>query len=358
MQQCVESVFRPIRSIFLLCLRTFWYCFREPKSFHQEKVHADSTRLVLRDNSDDINNNTPPKGPLIAFSYGGMLWAYYLGVIACLRDHFDIVGSNPCFSGVSAGTSAVLTMFLELSIEQGFDCGLGWQRLFDNRPLKYWFLSTSQILNMITDKFTSFGMDDKVLAEQYKKFGGSEAIYFGVSALEWDWAHFWTLNTSHVLLDDFKSLKQMFYAGLCSMRSIPFFRSIGCYDGSYVLDGALTSNYSIPSKYQFDGEDKVIRIAVLNHKSIPATIKPTENFEWNEWITSGDLVDNLQRFERGYRDAACIGSLVECVRKGLVWKHGIQWESIRDGKGLGDWEDHLDERVEQWNGRIRKYFET
>lgn len=364
MEEHVESVLRPIRSAFLVCLRAFWYCFREPKSFRQkEKDNYDRSTTLLLNDGPDYRTPAPPKGPLIAFSYAGMLWAYYLGVIGCLRDHFDIHASNVCFSGISAGTSAVLTMFLDLSIEQGFDCGLGWQQLFDNRPLKYWFISTSEILQMIMKKFTSFGIDNDVLHGQYKKFGGSDAIHFGVTALKWKWRRFWRMNTFHVLLNDFKSLKQMCYAGLCSTRTIPFFRTLGFYGDHYVMDGALTSNYSIPAnyvKYQSDGEgseDKVIRIAVLNHKSIPATIKPVDNFHWNEWITSGDLEDNLMRFNKGYRDAARLGTLAECIKKGLIWSYETDFGTALDEGKTAEWNVHVDERVKEWNKRIRKYFE-
>merc|ERR1719188_2663150 len=113
-----------------------------------------------------------------------MLWAYYLGVIAFLRDHFDLLSSNIHLSGISAGTAAVFAVFFELTIEQAFDFGLEWQRLFDSRPLKFWFLSTSQILHMLSNKITSFGINDDILAKQYKKFGGCDAIHFGVTALE------------------------------------------------------------------------------------------------------------------------------------------------------------------------------
>lgn len=137
-----------------------------------------------------------------------------MGVIAFLRDHFDLLSSNISLSGISCGTSAVFVIFFDLSIEQGFDFGLEWQRLFDSRPLKFWFLSTSQILQMLLNKTKSFGINDQILAEQYNKFGGFDAIHFGVTAVR-----FCKFKMFHVCLSQFGTMKQFIYAALCSMRT-------------------------------------------------------------------------------------------------------------------------------------------
>eukprot|EP00484_Ammonia_sp_Unknown_P005140 CAMPEP_0197075092 /NCGR_PEP_ID=MMETSP1384-20130603/211436_1 /TAXON_ID=29189 /ORGANISM="Ammonia sp." /LENGTH=373 /DNA_ID=CAMNT_0042513935 /DNA_START=39 /DNA_END=1160 /DNA_ORIENTATION=- len=365
MAGCCDSVLRPIRGICTVILKIFWYCCRSPEQQPKETVYGThSTTLLLSSNSDDEHHadNTKPSGPLIAFSYAGMLWAYYLGVIAFLRDHFDLVKSNIRLSGISCGTSAVLVIFLDLSIEQGFEFGLGWQKLFDDRPLKFWFLSTSQILNMILNKFHKFGIDDAVLADKYKKYGGANSIHFGVTALKMpNWRKFWKYHTFHLCLNDFASLKQLVYAGLCSMRTVPFFRTLGFYGGHYVLDGALTSNYSIPEIYRMhdlhklDAKDQVIRIAVMKHESVAADIKPSSNFKWNEWIVSGDLEDNVARFNKGYRDAADFLNIMRCVRKGLVWSSSIDYNEINIDDNKEKWDAYIAEKVEQWNGKLRKY---
>mmetsp|Transcript_74524 Transcript_74524/g.67019 ORF Transcript_74524/g.67019 Transcript_74524/m.67019 type:complete len:373 (-) Transcript_74524:146-1264(-) len=367
MSSCYERVLQPIRGCFTLFLKLFWYCCRSIENNPKSTNYKESTTLLLKnDNENDDTILTKPNGPLIAFSYAGMLWAYYLGVIAFLRDHFDLFQSNICLSGISCGTSAVLVIFLDLSIEQGFEFGLGWQKLFDNRPLKFWFLSTSQIMNMIIKKFTKFGITDKILAEKYKKYGGSNTIHFGVTALKLpNWRKFWKYSTFHLCLGDFGSLKQMVYAGLCSMRTVPFFRTLGFYGGYYVLDGALTSNYSIPEIYRnnnldkLDNNDRVIRIAVLKHKSIPADVKPLKNFKWNEWIISGDLNDNLQRFNRGYHDAGNIVNILNCIKKGLIWNSIYDCEQINDNADNKDkWDVHLTEKVKEWNQKIKKYIDN
>eukprot|EP01083_Nonionella_stella_P301594 1035562_1 len=54
--------------------------------------------------------STQARGPLLAFSAAGMLWSYYIGVIAFLRDHFDLHKSHVCLSGISAGCSSVLVI--------------------------------------------------------------------------------------------------------------------------------------------------------------------------------------------------------------------------------------------------------
>eukprot|EP01084_Bolivina_argentea_P245492 411021_1 len=360
-------ILRPIRYIFSVILKIFWYCFRVNPSFAIDENYGDSTTLTLLTN-DNLNNDiqlSKPNGPLLAFSYAGMLWAYYLGVIAFLRDHFDIFSSNICLSGISCGTSAVLVIFLDLSIEQGFDFGLEWQKLFDNRPLKFWFLSTSQILNMILNKFKKFGIDDKILTKQYKKYGVNN-LHFGVTALKLpNWYKCWKYSKFHKCLNNFGSLKQMVYAGLCSMRTVPFFRTLGFYGGHYVLDGALTSNYCIPQIYRnhnlhrLNDKDKVIRISVMNHKSVPADIKPIKNFKWNEWVISGDLNDNLIRFNKGYKDAAQLLSIFSCVKKGLIWNNIFDYNMIHKNEmNVNKWNCHLEKNIEQWNEKIKMYIEN
>ena len=166
--------------------------------------------------------------------------AYYLGVIAFLRDHFDLLSSQICLSGISCGTSAVFVIFFELSIEQGFDFGLEWDKLFNSRPLKFWFLKTSQILQMILNKTKSFGLNDQILAEQYKKFGGLDAIHFGVTALEM--RRFFKFRMFHVCLNQFGTMKQFVSAALCSMRTgfdlFVYFRHIVCVN----VHSAIFSN--------------------------------------------------------------------------------------------------------------------
>ena len=354
--KCSDSFLRPMRGVFGVFLRAFWYCCRQPSA---DKAHnpRESATLLLHDDRDDTETNVQPKGPLIAFSYAGMLWAYYLGVIAFLRDHFDLFESNISLSGISCGTSAVCVIFLDLSIEQGFDIGLEWQKKFDGRPLRFWFLSTSEIMRMIMDKLADFAIDDEVLVAKYKKFGGPHTLHFGVTALQWNWKRFWRYKTSHICLSNLGSVKQMCYAALWSMRALPFFRTWGFYGGYCVLDGALSSNYSIPDHYRMGDDDQVIRIAVLNNKHIPATIKPIANFKLNEWVTSGDLSDNLGRFNKGYYDAAQLLSVVNCIKKGLVWKYNADYRVIGEEQHKQAWNGHLDERVQEWNSKIRKYFE-
>ena len=356
-------------------LRLFWYCCRRPEQQPKETNYycAESTTLLLNnDKENDDQIECVPNGPLLAFSYAGMLWAYYLGVIAFLRDHFDLYKSNICLSGISCGTSAVLIIFLDLTIEQGFEFGLGWQKLFDNRPMKFWFLSTSEIMNMIINKFKKFGINDKVLADKYKKYGGPNTVHFGVTALKLpSYIKFWKYKTFHLCLGNFHSLKQMVYAGLCSMRTVPFFRTLGFYGGYYVLDGALTSNYSIPEIYRNnnldkqDKNDRVIRISVLKHKSIPADVKPKQNFKWKEWIISGDLNDNLLRFNKGYYDAAQYLNILNCINKGLIWNcykydyNKINIDRDHDDDNISEkWQLHLNERVKQWNKTIKEYIDT
>ena len=148
------------------------------------------------------------------------------------------------------------------------------------------------------------------------------------------------------------------------MFTVPFFRTLGFYDGHYVLDGGLTSNYSIPDCYKrhhldrLDDNDRVIRIAVLKHSSIPADTAPKRNFKWNEWIISGDLKDNLQRFNKGYQDAAGFVNICKCVGKGLIWNNTDfeDYNAIESQESKKRWNAHVNERINSWNERVNAYF--
>eukprot|EP00485_Elphidium_margaritaceum_P017553 CAMPEP_0202732842 /NCGR_PEP_ID=MMETSP1385-20130828/187865_1 /ASSEMBLY_ACC=CAM_ASM_000861 /TAXON_ID=933848 /ORGANISM="Elphidium margaritaceum" /LENGTH=362 /DNA_ID=CAMNT_0049399165 /DNA_START=32 /DNA_END=1118 /DNA_ORIENTATION=- len=327
--------------------------------------------------SNTTNNNTAP-GPLIAFSYAGMLWSYYLGAVAFLRDHFDLHASRVALSGISAGCSSVMVIFLDLSIEQGFEFGLEWNKLFASRALRFMALSTSQTLNMIVRKFQEFGITDEVLCQQYEKYG-TDSLHFGVTAFSAR-----RLRLFHLLLNNFSSVKETVYAALCSMRIVPFFRSFGWFNGYFCCDGALTSNYSIPEIYrQPQNCDKVIKIGVLSHQIVSSDVAPERNFGLHEFIVCGDLKANLValsgdirtrhvapernfglhefivcgdlkanlvRFERGYQDAAQFGNICRnYLQKGLVWSHAqIDPHQFEDEANAMQWQQHIEDRVQDW----------
>mmetsp|Transcript_20579 Transcript_20579/g.32765 ORF Transcript_20579/g.32765 Transcript_20579/m.32765 type:complete len:352 (+) Transcript_20579:1-1056(+) len=334
----LEDIYTPLREIPIVFLQIIQY-------FCNWSSPAAPNKHTATDNK--------VHGPLLAFSYAGMLWSYYLGAVAFFRDHFDLHQSKVSLSGISAGCASVMVIFLDLSIEQGFEFGLEWNKLFNSRFLKFFALSTSQTLRMIVNKFEQFGITDQVLAAQYAKYGGANAIHFGVTAFQ-----FTRLRIFHLILNNFTSLKQTVYAALCSMRIVPFFRSFGFYNGYYCCDGAVTSNYSIPTIYRTPAnKDKVIRIGVLSDKLVKSDIAPNQNFHLNEFIISGDMDANLVRFNKGYRDAAAFANVVDnYIRKGLIWSHSqIDPQQFEDAGFERQWNTHIDERVNEWNMRIKKH---
>ena len=340
-----DDFITPIRDIPIFFLTVF-------QLFCQQRSQSHFAKTAIFDEPEQ----RLAKGPLLAFSYAGMLWSYYLGAVAFLRDHFDLHASNVCLSGISAGCSSVLVIFLDLTIEQGFDFGLEWDILFNSRFLKFFLLSTSQTLNMIVNKFTKFGITDTILKEKYAKYGGAECIHFGVTAFK-----FSSFRIFHRLLSDFASLKQCVYAALCSMRILPFFRSFGFYDGYFCCDGALTSNYSIPPMYKSKmNEDKVIKIGVLSSKLIQSDVAPKSNFGLSEFIISGNLQNNLCRFNKGYADTAKFGNILRnYIQKGLVWNNKqIDCGRFDDAQFEHEWNEHINERMEVWNERIVEHIEV
>jgi len=290
------------------------------------------------------------RGPLLAFSYAGMLWAYYLGVVAFLRDHFNLHKSGVSCSGISAGCSSAMVVVFDLSIEQGFEFGLEWQKLFDSRFFSCWFLETSETKRMIVDKFTKFGVTDKTIQHVYAKWGGPNCLHFGITSFS-----FGFLKQCHVLLNDFESVDELVYAALCSMRILPFFRSLGFYNGHYCCDGAVTANFSIPDEYKND-HNNVIKIGILSQGLVSSDIAPSNNFYPHEFVIAGNLEDNLIRFGKGYRDAAAFGNVLKYIAKGLVWDNRfIDTNQFEKGMGADheqEWYRHIEDKISEWEERI------
>ena len=117
----LEVLWSLIRDILIIFVQIIQYLLQFStmiKSF----LEKPSDLLQSPINEDKAQLQT--KGPLITFSYAGMLWSYYLGIIAFFRDHFDLYKSSICLSGISCGCSSVLIIFCDLTIEQGFEFGL------------------------------------------------------------------------------------------------------------------------------------------------------------------------------------------------------------------------------------------
>ena len=338
-----DDIISPLRDIPILFLQLF-----------QSIINLFDTATTNKHANDGIDIVS---GPLIAFSYAGMLWSYYLGCVAFLRDHFDLHKSKITLSGISAGCSSVMVIFLDLTIEQGFEFGLEWQKLFDSRFLKFFCLSTSETLHMIMNKFIKFGINDQVLKQKYEKYGGNTAINFGISSFQ-----FSKCRVVHLLLNDFNNLQETIYAALCSMRVFPFFRSFGFFKGYYCCDGAITSNYSIPEVYRNNNKnkDKIIKIGVLSNKLVKSDICPSKNFYLSEFIIAGALNDNLIRFNKGYKDAAKFKNILKnYCQKGLIWNNSkINKSKLNDYKYKKNWDKHIDDKIKQWNEKITDHIEA
>lgn len=196
---------------------------------------------------------------------------------------------------------------------------------------------------MIVSKFTKFGVTDKTIQQQYAKWCTFPS--FGITSFRF-------LKMSHVLLNDFETVHEMVYAALCSMRILPFFRSLGFYDGYYCCDGALSANFSISKDYQSESSN-VMKIGILSKGLVSADIAPSTNFYPHEFVIAGELEDNLVRFGKGYRDAAAFGNVVKYIAKGLVWDNRfIDVKQFEDAMYEQDWYRHIDDKISQWKERI------
>eukprot|EP01083_Nonionella_stella_P175532 611546_1 len=85
-------------------------------------------------------HSTSTKGPLLAFGMGGLNFAYYLGTVSFIQDHFDLVQSNISLSGVSCGGFAAFAIFFELSPSEAFQYLCMWDSYFSDRKLGILFV--------------------------------------------------------------------------------------------------------------------------------------------------------------------------------------------------------------------------
>ena len=64
-----ENILRPLRGIFVVFLKVFWYCCRNVDKWKVTDPNYENTTLLLaNDNQNEDNENEQPSGPLLAFS--------------------------------------------------------------------------------------------------------------------------------------------------------------------------------------------------------------------------------------------------------------------------------------------------
>ena len=304
--------------------------------------------LLIRENLKCKN-----KGPLLAFAGGGLIWAYYLGVIAFLRDHFNLIESQVLFSGVSCGCSAAITLFFDLSIIQGFQFGYVWkENIFDKRPLKCFCMSTKVVLNALKQQFKLFNITDDTTKQQYNKYG-QNCLYFGCTALTFNK---YKLNLYPMIMDSFTSLHEMIYSCSCSMRVLPLFRKIAYWNGYYCIDGIFSQKIAIPTFFD-KKKDRNRIISIDGGKNCDyADIYPDKN----DQISRLDQINpfasfdfQVKRFEVGYRDASKLSVVNEIlIGKGLKLLSNYQ-KIINDE---ARWNKHINQQINNHKQKLYDHF--
>ena len=289
-------------------------------------------------------------------------------------------------SGISCGSSAALVAYCELSIIEAFTFGLMWQKVFDSRWLRYWFVSAQLIERNVHHLFVNqcgFNYDKlKKLAEKR----GDDALIFGVTTINLK-----SLSLSNLLgigkkgskqlqhgqqnklsdddndnqentnsnslfnfkcISDFSSISEMISAAICSCRTLPFFSSLGYLRGEYCFDGGFSSLYAIPSNAL---DDNVVRVNVSDFDN-NAHIRPRQashRFKISEYVDSGTLDDNLRRFAIGYESAANRIAVNECMATGLKMHEAIEKDVFSDEL---KWQQFTSERIDYWKKHVSAHF--
>eukprot|EP01084_Bolivina_argentea_P108738 194347_1 len=298
-------------------------------------------------------------GPLITFGSGGLLAAYYIGVISFLRDHFDINGSMVSISGVSCGSFAAMTLFLNLSVSKSFEYLFMLKNIFVRRKLWFFLLKTKEYTDPWLNKTTKFENTDISLNNAYRKYGNMNAIYFGCSVFNWS-----KLRTEKLLIGDtegFTTMKEMIYAMTLSSRIFPFYRSFGKWkDKKWVFDGGLTQEFAI-SEFDYKNRE-IISVSVFPIDSIYArnfkdTICPEskkDRFSLYDIIKPNcSLTEQLQRYRVGYLCAAKQFHVTNMLKKGLKW-NGLNDLQLIDNQNR--WNQHIQHQLQKNVNDILEYF--
>ena len=206
------------------------------------------------------------RGPLITFGTGGLLGAYYIGVISFLRDHFDLIKSDISISGVSCGGFGAWIIFLEVSICQSMEYLFLLRRLFSDRTFKILFVDTSKYLSpwhaLTIQKFKK---TDEFFRNQYNKFS---SVYLGSTSVSFNSWFKPSLNKVLMGSDGYKfnKVKEMMYAMSISSRILPFYRRWGKWKNHNIcFDGGATQNFAISD---YDAENRgIISISAFSHRS-------------------------------------------------------------------------------------------
>lgn len=174
----------------------------------------------------------PDPRPLVTFSGGGFLMAYYFGVAIYLRDHFCL--DNVRFAGISGGASAVISLCLGIDLFQVLLMGLHMHRWLREQGGPY-LLNFQQCVDYAIGLFGQIGLSDRdtaaVSAQRRAFIGVTQCIPF-----------------QHRCANVPETVRDLAELQNCSMCILPFFRSPGTFEGKYHVDGGLSTFWSVPEE--------------------------------------------------------------------------------------------------------------
>jgi len=250
----------PKRALIII-LSMLFLIHRRVKSLRQH-IRLDDEKAAARKKSQEARAVDPR--PLIAFSGSLCLVSYYNGVVAYLKDHFDLRDIR--VSGVSGGCVAFFPLLLDIPANKCLSLFMYAVTKIVQRPLKFYLMKESDMRKVVVQELKIHGVSEGNVKELYKQ----NRVFMGVTACKWLGGLLPTPSARVLPMAD--NLNAVIKQMLHSMCTLPFFRRLGRLpDGSACGDGNFSMMYAIPD--DVDAE-KLVRITPWCF--LPADVKPSK----------------------------------------------------------------------------------
>ena len=138
------------------------------RQYRQQLLWKKRNRLKQygSENLDVDSNTNDEHGPLITFGGAGMLFFYYQGVGAYLKDNFNL--DNCRFAGISAGSCTASGLASGLPVEASLIFGLRWFKKMTEKKFGMYFINSDEFVQVAMKICQDFGVTEEYMQEKQK----------------------------------------------------------------------------------------------------------------------------------------------------------------------------------------------
>ena len=144
-----------------------WYIRRvlESRRQHREHLVRQYRKRLLKQKGNAANIYGPDEhGPLITFGGAGMLFFYYQGVAAYLKDNFNL--DNCRFAGISAGSCTASGLASGLPVEASLIFGLRWYKKMTEKKFGMYFINSNEFIKVAMKICEEFGVTEEYMQQK------------------------------------------------------------------------------------------------------------------------------------------------------------------------------------------------